>query len=127
MAIDPLQGRCPHCGAEELKRGFQGLIQCGNTLCEQQDAVHRLLTDPELNNHLVKVTTRNRVTSEGPVPLFDWTIRHPLVERLNDDLFVCEIGLYLSAVRDGGEILKGGLYRVFDGVNGGWYMELVSP
>lgn len=127
MAIEPLQGHCPVCGAEELRRGFQGLIQCGNTLCERQDAIHSLLTDPELGNHLIRVTKRVRHSEAGATEILDWTIRHPLSERLNDDLFACEMGLYVHAMWDGGSPLTEGTHRVTDNDDGGWDVRLIEP
>lgn len=129
MAAEPIQGRCPACGAEELHRGFQGRVVCGNTLCEQQDAVHDLLTDPELTEHLIKVTPSvRRFDSQGnPGPeSTDWTLRHPLVERLDDALFGCELALYLNAMHQANEELAEGLHRVTVLDTGGWRFEQVK-
>lgn len=124
MASEPLQGRCPHCGAEELQRGFQGRIVCGNTLCERQDAVNSLLTDPQLTEHLIKVSKRHRPGSAEPqVEITDVTLRHPLVERLDDDLFTCELALYMEAGRP--ELLPVGMYQVIQ-VDGVWKFEPVN-
>lgn len=106
MAAEPLQGHCPQCGAEELYRGFAGKVRCGNTLCEAPDAAHRLLTDPELGHHLVKVTEAHR----GAQTVKGWTLRHPLVERLDDDLFTC--GLHLWLAQSGVDDLDPGVYRI---------------
>jgi hypothetical protein len=99
VAIDSIAGHCPACGTDSLIRGFQGRIQCANTLCDERTAVDTLLTDPHLMDHLVRLTADT------------FTVRHPLIERLNDALFDCEVMLAIvPMIEDGDE--EPGTYRV---------------
>lgn len=117
MATEPLQGRCPACGAEELYRGFQGRITCGNTLCENQSAIDTLLTDPELLGHLVEIIDQDGRRG--------WTLRHPLIERLHDALFGCDLAAWL--VEDGPPFrLEPGVYRATAAEDGLWQYEPVD-
>jgi len=114
----PVKGRCPACGASELRYGFQGHIECQNMDCDNRYAVDILLSDPEITEHLVKV-----VGQPGRLAL-SWTLRHPLIERLNDALFGCELGAILAeyGVPDK---LTPGLYRAVDTTTG-WEYSLVE-
>jgi hypothetical protein len=101
-----LDARCPACGAEgSLYRGFQGRITCSTEECPDAGAVHNLLNDPHLMDHLVKV-----IEQDGTVP--GWTIRHPLVERIHDRLFQCHYGMELAMQRQANLDLGPGVYVV---------------
>lgn len=95
-----LDAQCPACGQRSLYRGFQGRITCATADCPDAGAVHNLLNDPNLTAHLVSVTVHG------------WTIRHPLVERVGDALFTCDLGTHLNGQREANADLGPGVYRV---------------
>jgi hypothetical protein len=68
-----VQGFCPVCGSESLFLGAGGYVTCSRIDCPEPDAVSSLLDDRE-TAHIV--TFRE----------LDFTIRHPLRERLRDEL-----------------------------------------
>lgn len=70
-------GYCPACGqAKLLLHKVSGEVRCSNEECSRRDAVFQLLQDHEIE-HVV------RVDGDG------FTIRHPLRERIDGDLFGC--------------------------------------
>ena len=83
------------CG-EVLILGEAGQVQCTNPGCPRPLAVCELLADPEAE-HVVILTRTG------------FTIRHPLRERLDDELMRCPLHAYLA----GGGWRPGspGLYR----------------
>lgn len=94
-----LDARCPACGERTLIRGFQGRIACtGGDDCPDTDAANRLLNDPHITDHLVKVN------GDG------WTIRHPLAERVDNRLFRCPYGYELASQRAANRNLWPGTY-----------------
>lgn len=99
-----LDARCPACGQESLYRGFQGRVSCATDDCPNPAAVHNLLNDPNLTAHLVAVTQEGRG--------FRWTLRHPLIERLGDALFACELAQYMGSQQASNPDLTPGVYRV---------------
>lgn len=78
---------CPSCGAPDLvvTANKGGLLRCTYVMCPEPDALERILADPRIHQHTV------RLDEEG------WTVRHPLIERLDDRLFTCSLNHYLSS------------------------------
>jgi hypothetical protein len=77
---------CPACGQHHLVADDLGNVICMNEACDRPTAVHDLLEDPELG-HIVAVDR------EG-----SFTVRHPLNERLQDDLFSCDLLAHLNSL-----------------------------
>lgn len=77
-----LRGYCPACGDETL-RVVRGEIVCESPGCPDPGMTHSILQDSEVE-HIVFV---------GPE---GWTLRHPLRERLNDELLTCGWNDYLA-------------------------------
>ncbi|MEU6674808.1 DUF6085 family protein [Streptomyces sp. NPDC046925] len=78
-----VQGHCPACGRASLFLGEGGYVTCSIRECPQPDAVSELLADRE-TEHIVQLA------EEG------WTVRHPLIERLDDALMGCQLNAYMS-------------------------------
>ena len=91
-----VHGFCPACGHVALTVGIDGHITCGHPDCPQPDAVSELLADKE-TGHVVWLADD------------DFTIRHPLRERLGDELLNCQLHADLTA---DGPPLPPGKYRV---------------
>lgn len=98
MKVDVI-GYCPVCGQDGLAYGG-GIIWCNAPGCPQNDAISRLIQDQEAH-HIVRFTDKG----------FD--ILHPLRERINGDLFRCDIHDEVSALD--GPPVEAGRYRLRDG------------
>lgn len=81
----PLPCHCPSCGNALMSLLSTGHLRCEATGCPEPDALERILADPRLHEHVV------RVSSHGT-----WTIKHPLAERLDDRLFDCDLARYMN-------------------------------
>jgi hypothetical protein len=75
-----------------------GAILCHHYGCPEPTAAHDILGDHE-TEHVVEFTT------EG------WTLRHPLIERIDDRLMSCAVGEMVAALKNGPEP---GRYRLID-------------
>lgn len=86
---------CPACGH---RLGMvSNRILCSSTGCTRRDAAHRILADPE-RDHIVEFT-------EG-----SFGIKHPLIERLDGELFTCSLHTDLAGYA--GPPVEPGMYRV---------------
>ncbi|WP_416976692.1 DUF6085 family protein [Streptomyces sp. T028] len=87
-----IAGYCPMGCGETLQRTQAATIACGSPHCPRPDAVAALLADQE-TEHVVQFDP------DG------FTIRHPLRERLDDDLMRCELHQFCTSLpgppRDG--------------------------
>lgn len=100
MKIRDVQGYCPACGERTLHLTSGGFIKCLNHDCTRRDAASLLLMDSEVE-HLVDLT------DEG------FTVKHPLRERVEGDLFDCDIFAHVQADINNDWVSKGpGRYRV---------------
>jgi hypothetical protein len=86
--------------------GLAVTVCCGNPECPRPHAVAEIIADAE-TEHLVTFTES------------DWTIKHPLRERLNDALLKCElpsfVGQFFAL-----NYVDAGRYRVRSKPGGGW-------
>ena len=90
-------GFCPACGHESL-HVVDGKVVCARRIrCPRPDAAHVLLQDPE-PGHLVEIK------DDG------FTVRHPLIERLDDAFMDCALHACLHALP--GPPVPLGRYRV---------------
>lgn len=107
-AAPVVQGRCPACGWVGLFIGDGGHITCSQVDCPNPSAAGEILADGE-TEHLVTFT------EEG------WTIRHPLRERIGDQLETCDMNDVRALSGPPREL---GTYRVVDekvpGATSGW-------
>jgi hypothetical protein len=78
---------CPACGAPDIvvTANKGGLLRCTYVVCPDPRALEKVLSDPRLHQHIV------RLDEDG------WTVRHPLIERIDDRLFTCSLNHYLSS------------------------------
>lgn len=95
-----VQGYCPMGCGQTLFLADSGNITCNYRSdtdgCPQPDAASMLLEDRE-TEHIVELR------EDG------FTIRHPLRERLNDDLLSCDLHTYISYLPPAGR--RPGRYR----------------
>lgn len=104
-----IQGRCPMGCGDTLFVGSGGYITCSLDKCPNPTAVADLLLDHCTPHHVV-------VLGE-----YSFDIKHPLRERLNDDLFECQLHKQLDAMT--GPPMKPGRYEV-GGDGAYWWREL---
>ena len=91
-------GHCPACGSSSLFLGEGGHVTCARLDCPNPAAVNELLDDRE-TEHIVEFGKA------------DFTVRHPLRERLGDALMDCD--LHDHIVRMAGPPVRPGRYRVW--------------
>jgi hypothetical protein len=89
-------GHCPACGATSLFLGSGGYVTCSVIECPNPTAVADLLEDGE-TEHVVTFTEKG------------FTIRHPLIERVNGQLEDCPLHRYVLALS--GPLVHPGRYR----------------
>jgi hypothetical protein len=92
-----VKGYCPMGCGETLTLGAGGYITCSSLECERPDAVTEILEDRE-TQHIITL---------GAI---EFTIKHPLRERLDDALLKCRLHAELSSAD--GPPHKPGTYRV---------------
>jgi hypothetical protein len=114
----PIQGYCPACGKQRLgymmALGYSpGRLICEAPGCPEPDAVQRLLGDQEVH-HLLTVK-----------PGGTWTIRHPLIERIDERLMSCDLATWVTETLDLDSFV--GLHRVKPSPDWhGWFLDAVS-
>lgn len=74
-------------------------IHCQDFACPNPEAAHLILDNPHIENHEVLVSE------------FDFTIKHPLSERIEDELFECPLHSHLTSL--GGAPVALGHYHVY--------------
>jgi len=89
-------GYCPMGCGRTLFRALGGHITCSLIGCPDPAAVDKLLDDPE-TEHVVEFRES------------DFTVRHPLRERIDGDLFDCQ--LHADIVALSGPPVRPGRYR----------------
>lgn len=93
-------GYCPGCGTQALQlRG--GKLLCEHRDCPTPDAAAKILSDPEIE-HIVVVEDAS------------WNMKHPLRERINDELLDCAVARMLRGMFEFGPVPvpDPGTYRV---------------
>lgn len=90
-------GFCPMGCGESLTLATGGQIRCEYPLCPRPTAASEILADPQ-TGHIVELGVR------------DFSIIHPLRERLDGQLLECELNEYLQDL--GGPPQPPGRYRV---------------
>lgn len=97
MTRRKVTGHCPACGAQRLAVNPTGTLVCCAELCTRPTAAAELLANLDIA-HVVEIQTD------------DFTLRHPLAERLDDALFDC--GLHAAIAASNGPPAPPGRYRV---------------
>lgn len=95
-------GYCPACGGNSLFLGSGGYVTCSRLDCPNPTAASDIIADRE-TEHIVTLTGG------------EFTIRHPLIERLGNDLASCQLHLQLKTM--GGPPRQPGRYRVYMGAD----------
>jgi len=78
-----LVGYCPMGCGQTLFRGEGGAVTCSLLACPKPDAVHEILCNPQTEHVFV-------LREDG------FSLKHPLRERCEDELFDCEVHRLLS-------------------------------
>lgn len=105
-----VHGNCVMGCGETLILAAGGHVTCCRISCPEPDAVSTLLEDAE-TEHVVRF---------GPDA---FTVRHPLRERLRDELMDCELGEHIADMD--GPPVQPGLYRARRR-DGGWTWESLT-
>lgn len=84
----PMRGNCPACGKRSLRLEWapgasSGEVHCGTQGCSEPLAVQKLLAEDHICEHIAALGHET------------WTVRHPLIERLDGSLFNCNLGAVL--------------------------------
>ena len=96
----PVDGRCPSCGYGLLVLDDM-VLRCTNPSCAEPDAAQRILADGD-PLHVARIHENET-----------FTMRHPLIERLDNRLMECELfDLISAALRQGGVVPEPGDYKV---------------
>jgi hypothetical protein len=90
-------GFCPACGQETLFLGTGARIACSRLTCPRPTAADEILGTRELDHIVVTTMT-------------DYCMQHPLIERLDGELFDCALSQHLESL-DGAPVAPG-RYRV---------------
>lgn len=113
MNDNRIKGFCPMGCGETLFVTADGHITCSWPDCKAPGAADEILSDPE-TDHIVVFGEQG------------WTVRHPLRERLNDDLLNCDI--HGDLAKYDGPPVTPGCYRarwIPFGI-GTWRFELIK-
>lgn len=92
-----IRGNCPMGCGPTLILGEGGAVICRDPGCPRPSAVHELLDDNEIE-HVVRLSAR------------DFDVQHPLRERLDGQLWSCDVHEQLRALK--GPPRLPGTYRV---------------
>lgn len=80
-----IEVHCPACGHQSLVIAA-GRIACAYEACPEPDAAHRILSEPEIL-HVFRIHGDQT-----------FTVRHPLIERLDNRLMECRLANVLQHV-----------------------------
>jgi hypothetical protein len=110
--VTRVQGHCPACGSASLFLGDGGYVTCGRLDCSCRSAASDILAERE-TEHVV-------VFKAG-----SFTVKHPLRERINDELLTCELHAYISRL-DGPPTMPG-VYRAVMGETRWMFYPVAEP
>lgn len=120
MLID-IQGFCPACGQDKLHiERYVGTVHCLNSECSDTGAAHKILAEHEIEHTLV-VHPDTPTSGSGT-----WTLKHPLRERINDELMSCTVDKLVRQTFAFNYPPEAGTYRVAKGADGKYTMEAVT-
>lgn len=108
---DRIKGRCPMGCGDTLFIGSGGYITCSWHKCPNPSAAGDILLDHAEHRHIVRLEA------------FDYSIQHPLRERLDGELFDCPLDAFMRSLI--GPPRKPGRYIV--GGNGWTWHETTVP
>lgn len=103
-----INGHCPMGCGETLFVGKDGYLTCSKLKCPRPTAADELLADRE-TEHVVEFGETG------------FTVRHPLRERLDDELMRCQLHEHIAALT--GPPVKPGRYRARVRADVGWTWE----
>ncbi|MBM7788879.1 DUF6085 family protein [Tenggerimyces flavus] len=109
--IPRVEGYCPVGCGQTLMLGAGGHVYCSYLACPEPTAVDEILHDREVE-HVVTLTET------------DFTIRHPLRERLGDALLECHLHEHLRSLD--GPPRKPGRYHAFQRGER-WHWHEIEP
>lgn len=79
-----IQARCPACGEAKLTVTSDGRLRCAHVDCPQPGSLSKLLNEPFPAEHWVHLR---------PTGFY---VMHPLIERVDQTIFDCEIDTELA-------------------------------
>lgn len=106
-----VQGHCPVCGGCSLFLAEGGHVTCSRLECPRPTAVDELLANRE-TDHVVVLQPKT------------FTVRHPLRERLDDELLTCDVHQRIRGLD--GPPRQPGTYRVTVLPGGSWMWEEIT-
>lgn len=112
MSDRKIPGYCPMGCGDTLFAGSGGYITCSWIACPRPDAVSVILEEKE-TQHIVVFGKSN------------FTVRHPLRERLDDALMACDLHDHIAAL-DGPPVALGRYRATFSAVTGCWHWETLQ-
>jgi hypothetical protein len=92
-----VSGICPACGYPTLFLGSGGHVTCSRLTCPRPTTADEILGERE-SGHLVDIDE------------FDYSMVHPLIERLDNALLDCDLAKYMRSLD--GPPVEPGRYRV---------------
>jgi Family of unknown function (DUF6085) len=98
---------CPAC-TDPVGVNRLGKLVCRNAGCSRPTAAEEILSETELG-HIIDI---------GDI---SWSMKHPLVERIRDELLKCDFIQYMK--NTGGPPQPPGRYRVTETAGGSWNWE----
>lgn len=110
MSTDEVAGYCPMGCGQTLTLDTRGHVTCSGATCPRPDAADELLTDPE-TEHIVELGA------------FNFSVQHPLRERLDGDLLQCTLHSWIADQPHPPEP-PGNRYRVREPWDGGPWEKL---
>jgi hypothetical protein len=102
-----VSGFCPACGYPTLFLGSGGHVTCSRLACPRPTAADEILDTQEMGHIVVTTMT-------------DYSMQHPLIERLDGELFDCALANRLHGLT--GSPVEPGRYRV-TGTDDDWTWE----
>ncbi len=114
VPLPHVAGSCPACGRGALVLSPAGEVTCTHLGCNDPGIVARLLSDPDQRSHIVTLWPGT------------FALRHPLAERLDDELAECPLHTWLQSLS--GPPARSGRYRAMPGAPGGpaWHLERIA-
>lgn len=99
-----INGYCPQGCGETLDVNAAGNVMCVNATCPEPYTIADILQDPE-TEHIITCYSDS------------WSMKHPLRERLNDELLTCAAG---EEVSETAYLMDIGTYRLSGGPDWVW-------
>lgn len=81
-----VRGFCPICAYPDPIVSEEGFLVCASGRCPKPEVVGKVLLDEEICHRVLILDEQARDGDD-----YRWVVKHPLRERVEDELFRCEI------------------------------------